>query len=69
IKAPFSGTIDNIITEQGSVVAAGQTQLMQIVNLDDMYIEAEVPERYVNAVTKGKAVEVNFPVLGKTITS
>lgn len=69
IKAPFSGTIDNIITEQGSVVAAGQTELMQIVNLDNMYIEAEVPERYVNAITKGKAVEVNFPVLGKTITT
>ncbi|WP_299394852.1 efflux RND transporter periplasmic adaptor subunit [uncultured Gelidibacter sp.] len=69
VKAPFSGTIDNIITEQGSVVAAGQTQLMQIVNLDDMYIETEVPERYVNAITKGKDVEVNFPVLGKTLTA
>ncbi|TDU43231.1 RND family efflux transporter MFP subunit [Gelidibacter sediminis] len=69
IRAPFSGTIDNIITEQGSVVAAGQTQLMQIVNLDDMYIETEVPERYVNAITKGKDVEVNFPVLGKTIST
>lgn len=67
IKAPFSGTIDDVITEQGSVVAAGQTQLMRIVNLDEMYIETEVPERYVNSITKGKDVEVNFPVLGKTI--
>lgn len=67
VKAPFSGTIDAVITEQGSVVAAGQTQLIRIVNLDDMYIETEVPERYVNTITKGKNVEVNFPVLGKTI--
>ncbi|OBX26409.1 RND family efflux transporter MFP subunit [Gelidibacter algens] len=67
IKAPFSGTIDDVITEQGSVVAAGQTQLMRIVNLDEMYIETEVPERYVNSITKGKDVEVNFPILGKTI--
>lgn len=67
IKAPFSGTIDDVITEQGSVVAAGQTQLMRIVNLDEMYIETEVPERYVNSITKGKDVEVNFPVLSKTI--
>lgn len=66
VKAPFSGTIDEIITEQGSVVAAGQSQLIRIVNLDNMYIETEVPERYVNAVTQGKNVEVNFPVLGKT---
>ena len=67
VKAPFSGTIDNVITEQGSVVAAGQTQLMRIVNLEDMYIETEVPERYVNTITEGKNVEVNFPILGKTI--
>ncbi|MGV8812816.1 MAG: efflux RND transporter periplasmic adaptor subunit [Gelidibacter sp.] len=69
VKAPFSGTIDAVITEQGSVVAAGQTQLMRIVNLDNMYIETEVPERYINNITEGKNVEVNFPVLGKTFTA
>ncbi|MBU2927916.1 efflux RND transporter periplasmic adaptor subunit [Winogradskyella psychrotolerans] len=67
VTAPFSGTIDDIITEQGSVVAAGQSPLMRIVNLDNMYIETEVPERYVSDVTKGKNVSVNIPVLGKTI--
>lgn len=67
IRAPFSGTIDDVITEQGSVVAAGQTPLMQIVNLDEMYIETDVPESYVYDVVKGKNVEVLFPVLGKTI--
>ncbi len=67
VKAPFSGTIDDVITEQGSVVAAGQTQLMRIVNLEDMYIETEVPERYVADVKVGKSVQVDFPVLGKTI--
>ncbi|MEO6348460.1 MAG: efflux RND transporter periplasmic adaptor subunit [Aquaticitalea sp.] len=67
VRAPFSGTIDDVITEQGSVVGAGQTQLMRIVNLDDMYIETEVPERYVSDVTVGKSVSVDFPVLGKTI--
>ncbi|MBF8149843.1 efflux RND transporter periplasmic adaptor subunit [Winogradskyella sp. F6397] len=67
VKAPFSGTIDDIITEQGSVVAAGQSPLMRIVNLDNMYIETEVPERYVSDVTKGKHVSVNIPVLGKTL--
>ncbi|WP_458627912.1 efflux RND transporter periplasmic adaptor subunit [Winogradskyella sp. PC D3.3] len=67
VRAPFSGTIDDIITEQGSVVAAGQSPIMRIVNLDNMYIETEVPERYVSDVTKGKNVSVNIPVLGKTI--
>lgn len=67
VRAPFTGTIDDVITEQGSVVAAGQTQLMRIVNLDDMYIETEVPERYVADVTTGRSVQVEFPVLGKII--
>ena len=67
VTAPFSGTIDDVITEQGSVVAAGQTPLMRIVNLNDMYIEVEVPESYISNVVKGKKVEVEIPVLGKTI--
>lgn len=69
VKAPFSGTIDDVMTEQGSVVAAGQTQLMRIVNLNRMYIETEVPERHLSTITVGKNVEVNFPVLGKTINA
>ena len=67
VRAPFSGTIDDVITEKGSVVGAGQTPLMQIVNLDDMYIETDVPESYVSNVIKGKSVNVEFPVLGKSI--
>ena len=67
VKAPFSGTIDDVITEQGSVVAAGQSPLMRLVNLNNMYIETEVPETYIRDVTKGKHVNVEFPVLGKTV--
>jgi len=65
VRAPFSGTIDDVITDQGSVVGAGQSPLIRIVNLDDMYIETEVPERYVTDIVKGKEVKVEFPVLGK----
>jgi len=67
VKAPFSGTIDDIISEQGSVVAPGQSQLMRIVNLNNMYIETNVPESNILTVVKNKTVIVEFPVLGKTI--
>ncbi|GGZ74742.1 efflux RND transporter periplasmic adaptor subunit [Algibacter mikhailovii] len=67
VRAPFSGTIDDVITDQGSVVSPGQSELFRIVNLDNMYIETEVPERYVSDITKGKKVKVYFPVLGKEI--
>lgn len=67
VTAPFSGTIDDVVTEQGSVVAAGQTQLMRIVNLDNMYIETDIPESYITNITNGKNVTVEFPVLGRSI--
>jgi RND family efflux transporter MFP subunit len=67
VRAPFSGTIDDVITEAGNVVGAGQTPLLRIVNLDDMYVETEIPERYISAVTKGKNVTVELPILGQTI--
>ena len=67
VRAPFSGTIDDVITEQGSVVSPGQSQLFRIVNLNNMYIETEVPEAYVSDITKGKKVKVYFPVLGKEL--
>lgn len=67
VRAPFSGSIDDVITEQGSVVAPGQTMLFRIVNLNNMYIETDVPERYISDITEGKEVKVNFPVLGKDV--
>lgn len=69
VRAPFSGTIDDIITDQGSVVAPGQSQLFRIVNLKNMYIETDVPESYISNVTAGKSVEVEFPILGESMSA
>ena len=70
ITAPFSGVIDDVIKEQGTVVAPGMgSEVFRIVNLKDMYIETDVPESYITSIKKGKAVEVEFPVLGEKMTS
>ncbi|WBX71557.1 efflux RND transporter periplasmic adaptor subunit [Tenacibaculum retecalamus] len=70
IKAPFSGVIDDVIKEQGTVVAPGMgAEIFRIVNLSKMYIETAVPESYITSIKKGKNVEVEFPVLGKKINS
>ena len=67
IVAPFTGVIDDIITDQGSVVMPGQSQLIRIVNLKEMYIETAVPENYITDVVEGKDVKVEFPVLGTSV--
>ena len=70
IRAPFSGIIDNVFKETGTVVAPGQgSEVFRIINLSNMYIETEVPETYINSITKNKAVAINFPVLGETLNS
>ncbi len=68
IRAPFSGVIDDVITDQGTVVAPGMA-IFRIVNLNNMYVTADVPESYLSSVTPGKKVEVTLPVLGETISS
>ncbi len=70
IRAPFSGVIDNVLKEAGTVIAPGQgSEVFRILNLNNMYIEAEVPERYITSITQNKGVTVEFPVLGRTINS
>ena len=68
IRAPFSGIIDDVINDQGTVVTPGPgSEVFRIINLSDMYIEVEVPENYLGSVSKGKEVKVYFPILGDSI--
>ena len=65
VKAPFSGVIDEVITEKGQVVGPGQ-QLMRIVNLSDMYVSANVPESFIGKIKNGAIVDVEVKSTGKT---
>ena len=70
IRAPFSGIIDDVIKDQGTVVAPGPgAEVFRIVNLNDMYITVDVPENNLGSIVKGKEAIVYFPILGDTITS
>ena len=66
IYAPFSGVIDEIIARKGSTLAPGMTPIMRIVNLDNMYVESDVPENYLANITKGSLAKVSIPVLNET---
>ena len=70
IRAPFSGIIDDVIKDQGTVVSPGPgSEVFRIVNLSDMYIKVDVPETYLGQVTIGKEAMVYFPVLGDSVTT
>lgn len=65
ITAPISGTVDEIITDRGEVVAPGQG-IVRVVNLSNMYVSTSVPESYVGKLKVGTAVDVELASLGKT---
>ena len=66
IRAPFSGTIDDVFVERGQVVAPSPQGLMRIVNLSNMYVSTTVPETYIGKLKVGTVVDVFLTSLGKT---
>lgn len=68
VFAPFNGIIDDLIANKGDL-ASPQTPLLQIINLNNMYIESDVSENYLTAIKKGNKALVTFQSLGKEITT
>ncbi len=70
LRAPFTGIIDDVIKDQGTVVSPGPgSEVFRIVNLSDMYITVDVPESYLGSIDNGSKATVYFPVLGDSITT
>ena len=69
IYAPFEGEVDEIISNQGSNLIPGVSQILRLVNLDEIYAEASVSEKYIANIDKGTKVVVQIPLLGREIVS
>lgn len=69
VTAPFTGQIDETLADEGQLLAPGQTPILRIVNLSDMYIHSDVPEKYLKTVKKGRKVLVDLPVLDTIVTA
>ena len=68
ITAPFSGVIDDIIADLGQVVSPGQTPIVRLVNLSDMYVKASIPENYLKSIKVGTEVKVRLASLNEEYT-
>lgn len=60
VTAPFSGVIDEVITDEGQVVNPGQSPLFRLISLENMYVDAAVPENYLNMIEKGTQVKIKI---------
>ena len=61
LYAPFSGRIDDIVAEVGQLVSPGINPLLRLINLQSMYVDVDVPERYFTAIEKGTTANVEIP--------
>ncbi len=72
IRSPITGVVDEVFSNQGENAFAGNP-IARIVNLSDVEVNVDVPERYLSSINKGGKVKVNFPTLDMeteaTITS
>lgn len=68
ITAPVNGVVDELIQKKGEI-AGPSMPFARVVNLDQVYITADVSEVYLNQVKKGDLVEIEFPVLKKTVSA
>jgi RND family efflux transporter MFP subunit len=66
LKSPINGTIDKIFPKEGEMASPGMP-LMRIINLGDMYIEADISERYIGTIDKGTQVIAQFDALNLEI--
>ena len=66
IIAPFDGIIDEIKGKKGQMITHYVTPILRIINLDEMYVEALVPENYLTNIKKGSEAIVYIPVLNSS---
>jgi len=62
ITATFSGIIDEIFIKEGEM-SAPTMPVLRLINLDNVYVEADVSEKYLGDIKKGTKTKVFFPNL------
>lgn len=60
IKAPISGIVEQIAVKKGAMALPG-VNLLHIVDLNQIYINADISESYLGKVRTGDPVAVTFP--------
>lgn len=68
ITAPFSGIVDEIFPRKGELTSP-QLAVIRLLNLDEVYVEADVTETYLPVIKKGTETVISFPSIHKKVNS
>jgi len=64
ITSPIDGVVEKVNQKKGEMAAPGM-MMIQVVNLDQMYVRADVSERFISSVKTGDVVQLTFPSFPK----
>jgi RND family efflux transporter MFP subunit len=64
MRAPFSGIVDEILMKEGELAMPG-VRIMNIINLEKLYINADLSEAYLGLVKQGENVTLRFPAFSE----
>lgn len=60
IKAPFSGYVETIFMKEGELATPGR-QVIQLINLTDLYLNTQLAENYLSSIHQGDTTWISFP--------
>ncbi len=66
VSAPFSGIVDEVLPKVGEM-ANPAMPAFRLINMDDVYVKADITERYLDKIKAGDSVKVTFPSLNHEV--
>jgi len=60
MRAPFAGIVDDIFLKEGELAMPG-SRVMNLINLESLYVNADISESFLGAIGTGDPVILRFP--------
>lgn len=68
IEAPYTGVVTKVHVAEGNFAAPGPSPLIQLEQVQQLFLRVHVPEQYASQVDEGDELLVQVPALGKKMT-
>jgi RND family efflux transporter MFP subunit len=67
VYAPVSGEIERVVLQSGELASPGMPIVMMI-DMSNLKVVVDLPEKYLTTVRKGQRIDVHFPAIKKDMT-
>lgn len=67
VYAPVSGEVERVVLQSGELASPGMPIVMMI-DMSNLKVVVDLPEKYLNTMKKGQRIDVHFPALQKDMT-